>query len=138
VLRAVFDTNVLASGFLSHATTPGRLLLGWKEGLFELVVSEPILEELHETLSDPYFRRRLTSEQIEENLALVRREATVVGITTQVQGVATHPEDDLVLAAALSSQAQYLVTGDAQLQRLGAYQGIAILSPRAFLDILTL
>jgi putative PIN family toxin of toxin-antitoxin system len=137
VLWAVFDTNVLASGFLSRATTPGRLLLAWQEGLFELVVTAPILEELRETLNDPYFRRRLTPEQIEENLALVRREATVVRITTHVRDVATRPEDDLVLAAALSGQAQYLVTGDAQLQRLGTYQGITILSPRAFWDILT-
>jgi uncharacterized protein len=137
VLRAVFDTNVLASGFLSRATTPGRLLLAWQEGLFELVVTAPILEELRETLNHPYFRRRLTPEQIEENLALVRREATVVRITTHVRDVATRPEDDLVLAAAVSGQAQYLVTGDAQLQHLGTYQGITILSPRAFWDILT-
>src|SRR4051794_19427665 len=35
---------------------------------------------------------------------------TTVRITTSVQGVATHPEDDLILATALSVRPDYLVT----------------------------
>jgi putative PIN family toxin of toxin-antitoxin system len=136
VLRAVFDTNVLASGFLSQVTTPGQLLLAWQEGAFELIVSAPILEELGETFDDSYFRRRLSSEQAAENLALLRREAIVTRVTAPVYGMATHPEDDLILATALSGEAQYLVTGDTQIQSLGTYHGITILSPRAFWDIL--
>jgi predicted nucleic acid-binding protein len=31
-------------------------------------------------------------------------------------------------------RAAYLVTGDAPLQRLGAYQAVTIVSPRAFLE----
>jgi uncharacterized protein len=50
--------------------------------------------------------------------------------------VATHPEDDLVLAAAVSAEAGYLVTGDRQLQQLGRFRGVDIVSPRAFLAIL--
>jgi predicted nucleic acid-binding protein len=50
--------------------------------------------------------------------------------------VATHPEDDLVLATAVSAHADYLVTGDRKLQRLGSYQGVRILSPREFLAVL--
>ncbi len=50
--------------------------------------------------------------------------------------MATHPEDDLVLATAVSAAADYLVTGDKQLQRLGGYHGVAIVSPRDFLALL--
>lgn len=57
-------------------------------------------------------------------------------ITVQIAGVATHAEDDLVLAAALAGQVHYLVTGDKDLQALGSYQGITILPARAFLDLL--
>jgi predicted nucleic acid-binding protein len=45
--------------------------------------------------------------------------------------------DDLILATALSAQADYLVTGDSQLQGLGAYRGVAIISPREFLSRLS-
>jgi predicted nucleic acid-binding protein len=53
-----------------------------------------------------------------------------------VSGVATHREDDQILAAAVSARAEYLVTGDKQLQQLGIYQGVRVISPRAFLDLL--
>lgn len=53
-----------------------------------------------------------------------------------VTSVATHPEDDLVLATAVSAQVDYLVTGDRQLQRLDTFQDVRILSPRQFLTIL--
>lgn len=137
VIKAVFDINVLASGFLSKESTPGRLLLAWMEGAFELVTSESILEELLRTFNTPYFRRRLSIELIEQNLELLRREATIASITTEISQVATHPEDDLILAAALSSQSQFLVTGDAQLLSLGSFSRVTILSPRAFLDVVS-
>ena len=35
-----------------------------------------------------------------------------------------------MLATAVSAAADYLVTGDKQLQRLGGYQGVAIVTPR--------
>jgi predicted nucleic acid-binding protein len=53
-----------------------------------------------------------------------------------VTGVATHPEDDLVLAAAVSAGADYLVTGDRKLQALDTFEGVRILSPRQFLDMI--
>jgi predicted nucleic acid-binding protein len=49
----------------------------------------------------------------------------------------THPEDDLILATAVSAQADYLVTGDNALLGLGAFQDVMTLSSRAFLDLLT-
>lgn len=67
---------------------------------------------------------------------LLEQEAVLTPITRQVQGVATHPEDDLILAAAVSARADYLVTGDDQLQKLGGFEGVKIVSPREFLRLL--
>jgi uncharacterized protein len=57
----------------------------------------------------------------------------VTSLTAEVSGVATHPEDDLILAAAVAGGVSYLVTGDRKLQAVGTFQRISILSPRAFL-----
>jgi predicted nucleic acid-binding protein len=62
--------------------------------------------------------------------------ATRTPVTVVVAGIATHPEDDLVLAAAVSAGADYLVTGDKQLLRIGRYEGVTIVSPRDFLTLL--
>jgi putative PIN family toxin of toxin-antitoxin system len=138
VIPAVLDTNVLASGFLNPEPTPGQLLAAWREGLYTLVISEHILTELARTFRRPYFSRRLSPAQQAANITLLRQQATLTELTVSVTGIATHPEDDLILATALSGRAEYLVSGDAPLrQRLGAsYQAVRIVTPQEFLDIL--
>jgi uncharacterized protein len=44
--------------------------------------------------------------------------------------------DDQVLGAALEGRADVVVTGDVDLLALEEYEGIAILAPREFLDLL--
>ena len=137
MIRAVVDANVLATGSLTELTAPCRSLNLWEVGQFELIVSEHLLDEVDYTLDKSYFRSRLTPEQIARFRRLLRRRATATPITVQVSGVATHPEDDLVLAAALSAQADYLVTGDGPFRRrVPSYQGVRLVSPSEFLEIL--
>ena len=62
----------------------------------------------------------------------------LVPITVNVSGAASHPEGDLILATAVSAQADYLVPGDRQLLTLQSFQGVQIVSPREFLTILNL
>jgi putative PIN family toxin of toxin-antitoxin system len=116
------------------ATSP--LIRAWRTEQFELVLSEHIVDEVQHTLAGPYFSRFLTATDQELAIAAFRRFATIVPITAVVEGVATHPEDDLVLATAVSGQVDYLVTLDQQLLRLGTYQGVRIVSTREFLIIL--
>ncbi len=139
MITAVLDTNVLAPalrGFGNPANTLGELLRRWRDDRFQLVVSEPILAELERTLATPYFSRSLSLEEREQAILLLADEASVTPLTVHVSGVATHPEDDRILATAVSGQADYLVTGDTKLQDLGQYRGVRIISPREFLRVL--
>lgn len=135
---AVLDTNVLASGFVraNPAAAPTQILNAWQAQRFVLVVSETIITELARTLGKPYFRQRLSDEIIAADVALLRGQASVTPITTSVSGIATHPEDDAILATAVSARADYLVTGDGKLQQLGTYEGVTLLSPRAYMAML--
>jgi putative PIN family toxin of toxin-antitoxin system len=139
MITAVLDTNVLVSGFVGFdlgISTPAQLLWRWLAGGYQLAVSEHIIAELRRALARPYFRIRLSETQVAEDIALLYRLGQLVSITTPVYGVAAHPEDDLVLATAVSAHADYLVTGDAGLLRVVSYEGVRMLSPRAFLDFL--
>lgn len=138
MITAVLDSNVLLSGFLTGEAPPARIVDAWLTGRFELVVSEPVLAELSRNIQKPYFRRRLTPAQIAEDLHRLRSVARLTPITVPVSGVATHPEDDDILATAVSGRVDYLVTGDRALQAVGSYQGVIILSPLAFLQQLSL
>jgi len=137
MVAAVLDTNVLATAFLSRLTAPRQIMHAWRAGLFHLVISEHIIAELSRTLAKDYFSRRLAADRATRAIALLRAEATVTPLTAAITGVATHPEDDLILATSVSGKAAYLVTGDKQLQKLGSFKGVTILSPADFLKTLT-
>jgi putative PIN family toxin of toxin-antitoxin system len=139
VIAAVLDANVLASGLVNLAKPEsplGALLRAWAAGAFTVLVSDHILDEVERALQKPYFQRRMTPQQIAAGMQAVRRQADIIVITAHVQDVATHREDDLVLATAVSADANYLVTGDKDLLALGSYQGVTIVSPRQFLHLL--
>lgn len=141
MIKALFDTNVLVSGFASfkHPTrAPAQLLHVWRAGLFELCISEHIIAEVKKTLDVNYFKRRLKLQDIDEAIILLSEECTFISITAPVRGVATHPEDDLVISAAVSGKVNYLITGDQPLlNKVGnSYRGVTLTTPSDFLKIL--
>lgn len=138
MISAVLDTNVLASGTISAENAPGQIVDAWHARKFELVTSAHIIDELSRTFQKPYFKNQLTNQAVTNFIDLLQNEAFVTPITVQVQGVATHPEDDLTIATALSAKADYLVTGDQPLlNKVGnSYRGVTFTTPSDFLKIL--
>lgn len=51
-------------------------------------------------------------------------------------GVCEDPDDDKYIAAALGGRATFVVTGDRKLLALKEHEGIRIVTPREFLDLL--
>jgi putative PIN family toxin of toxin-antitoxin system len=139
VIAATFDTNVLVSGLVGlrvPTSTPGQLLRAALERRFMLVLSHFILGELERTLRKPYFAQRHSAAETRSVVAAIARSAIVVRLSVRVRGVATHPDDDRVLATALSGGAGYLVTGDKRLLALHSFRGVELASPAAFLKLL--
>ncbi len=138
MIIAVLDTNILVSGASITSTPPGQILNAWREGKFELVVSSYIIDELKRTFQKPYFQSHLTAEDISSFMDLLQNETTITPITAKVEGIATHLEDDLILATAVSAKADYLVTGDGPLLRKvgNSYQSTKLVTPNEFLQIL--
>ena len=128
-MKAVFDTNVLFAALI----TPGacaKLLLRARRGDFQLVICPGIREELSQVL-----RTKLKSTPGEVRQALVLVDEAVAETCKPpgtVRGASRDPNDDHVLDCLAASGAEYLVTGDADLQVLKKFQGAKILSPRAF------
>jgi uncharacterized protein len=133
VIRAVLDANALVSAFPASVGALAELIDRWRAGQFALVVSEPILAEVERAWTKPYWSARFAPARVALVMALLRERAEITPITVHVHGVATHPEDDVVLAAAVSAQAGYLVTGDKGLLGLRRHRSVLILAPRDFL-----
>lgn len=116
-LAVTADANVLASGALRlrDDAAPVRLLRAWQDGRLALILSEPLIDEVERTLSKLYFAQRLDQADRDAYVALLRGRATVTPLVVPVVSVATHPEDDMVLATAVSGGATFLITGDHRL-----------------------
>jgi putative PIN family toxin of toxin-antitoxin system len=136
VIRAVFDTNVRASGAIASTGPVAALIDAWRHGEVQIAVSSHILGELDRALSNAYFVARLAPDTRNAFLTLVSTTTTVVAITAPIPNVASTHDDNLVLPTAESAGVLFLVTGDAELLRIGQYKGTVILSPRQLHDLL--
>ena len=137
--RAVLDANVLASAFIRPQGPSGQILREFVEKrTFEIVLSTAILAEFRRVLFYPRFRKELfcTDKEIEIRVAAIGILADLADGEIDVRVVKDDPDDDKYLAAALLGRAGFVVSGDHHLLDLVEYQGIRILKPRQFLDIL--
>jgi putative PIN family toxin of toxin-antitoxin system len=134
----LIDATTLASMAIAlPGGTLAVILDAWRQSRFIVMISDPLMAELRRTLVNDYFRRRLSPEDVRTYLDFVQDAATHTPLTVQVGGVATHPEDDLVLAAVLSGQADYLVTSDRRFRaRVPTYRGMVLLSPAEFVSLI--
>jgi uncharacterized protein len=66
VRRVVIDTNVWVSALIKPSGAPAAVVNAFVAGHFQLVVSQPLIDELLEVLARPRIGRRygITSERI--------------------------------------------------------------------------
>lgn len=133
------DANVVVSAFLRPAGAPGEILRRWlEETSFQIILSPEILEEIRGAVFRPCIRKRIDrpDEEIERRLIQIQLLAESVTEPPEVRGVSSDPDDDKYLSAARASQADFIVSGDRHLLSIGAWEGIRIVTPRRFLEML--
>lgn len=136
MIIAVIDSNVIASSVVRRHTPPGEVMTRWRNQQFELAISQAMIDEVSRTVSKAYFTTHAAAFEIRQLLEDLALHASVVTPGMVTSRIATHPEDDIVLATAVAAAANYLVTGDRQLQRLDVFRNVRIVSPATFLDVL--
>ncbi len=138
MIRAVIDTNILIRSILNPNGPTGRILKELKAGRFQLLYSEPLLEELADVLGRPRFRNKyhVSADDVSDILSLIVQEGEEVSPSDSIEAC-RDPKDNKVLEAAFFGQADVIVTGDEDLFALHPFEGIQVLSLTAFLAQLT-
>lgn len=140
--RAVLDSSVLISAFLTPQGTCAALLRAEARGAFALCLSAAIIAETSRKLraKSPAFQRRYgySEAEVERYAAALWATAEIATDLPDLTGaVPLDPKDDVIVATAVAAQADCLVTGDRKhLLGLGSYGCVRIVSPRQFLDLL--
>ena len=130
-MRVVIDTNVWVSQLLLSGSRAARAVdKALSES--EVTVSEALLEELADVLSREKFDRYVTIRDREDFLRRVAQVTKTVPVFSVVEDC-RDPDDNRLLALALDSQSDCVVTGDKDLLSLDPWRGIAIVAPATFL-----
>jgi len=138
VIRAVLDANVYVSAAVRPEGPPGQIIGRFlRDGAFEIVMSQAIVEEVLRSLGYPkvrkYIRPGLDLELWFEDIVVLSH---LVAEERELGGASKDPDDDKYLAAAIEGRAGFVVAGDSDLLDLKEYDGIRIVSLRVFLDLL--
>ena len=130
--RVVLDTNVWLSALLFPRGTCDQLLKALRSRRVSLWTSAVLLEEARGILCHKFDH---TAHEAERVIDTIRAMATLIEPTERLDVVKRDPPDNRVLECAVAAQADRIISGDTRdLQPLGAFRGIPIVSPRAALD----
>jgi uncharacterized protein len=123
VIGVTADTNINISA-LEFGGQPLEILNAARRGLIRLDISPPLLDEIYRVLRGTF----LWSEDRLQRLAFrLPRFTSLVNPTTIIHAIPEDPDDNRVLECAVEARSLFIVTGDADLLRLGQYGGISIL-----------
>jgi putative PIN family toxin of toxin-antitoxin system len=133
-LRVVLDTNVLLSGIAYPASVPGKILAAWRHGSVDVLLSAYILEELRRVLPRLAHRHHLTSAEIDDLVDTLSIQAEILdplpGDAPRLRDPGDQPVLGTLLAARVTSGADYLITGDKDLLALA--NDYSIVTPASF------
>ena len=133
MIKTVFDTNILISGFL-WGGYPNLLLRSAKEGRVSLQLSMDIVQEFEDVLTRDKFQKRLAAlgtgiDDIVNDLAGF---AEISDVITDLKVVVNDEDDDKFIACAIATQSKYLVSGDNHLIDLKKFRSVSIVTPLEF------
>jgi putative PIN family toxin of toxin-antitoxin system len=143
-VRVVVDTNVWISSLIASSKTAARLVDEWREGKFEIVISEQQVLELYDVFSRPkfLFKYCIYRQEIEDLVSSIATRAQRITIKGSTK-LCRDPDDDIIIETAMRGKAKYLVTGDKDIKddkEVLSYlsqRGVTVVSISKFLDLMS-
>lgn len=140
-MRILFDTNI----FISYLLKSGKdkaittIIEAGFENKYKLLLPHGVLTELTRKLTEKkYLASHISKEEAQEFIEVLATVAQDLPMITQpIPQVCRDKKDDYLLAYAVIGEADYLVSGDEDLQVLKEIQGVKIISPVEFLEIIS-
>lgn len=136
-MQLVADTNVVVSGLL-WSGAPAQVLELLRDGKVTGFTTRSLLVELTRTLRREKLSKVVAASGVSaDDLVLGYTEMATVVIPQPIEPVILDdPDDDEVLACALTVKADLIVSGDSDLLDLGDYERIRIVRPAEALDLI--
>jgi putative PIN family toxin of toxin-antitoxin system len=131
-VKIVLDTNVLVSGLLSVYGPSAEILRLVVARKLTLCLDPRILAEYGEVLRRAKFG--FEPRQLGELLRFIESESFLVEAAPLRRNLPDR-DDEAFLEVALAAGASHLVTGNVKHYPLPARQGVSVITPRAFIEV---
>jgi uncharacterized protein len=131
-LRVVLDTNAYVSALNFPESFSTDLMEEAQRRTYQLIVSPFIVNEVANILR----RFNWNEHDIRVRLKTITKNSEIVVPRTIPDVIKEDPSDNHILACALAGNANLIVSHDLDLLRLKTYEGIGIISPIDFLNML--
>ncbi len=132
-MKIVLDTNVLVSGILSPNGPHAAVLRAILTERVKLCFDERIVSEYRDVLTRTKFS--FDGELVEELMGFLEAAGSPT-LAAPLPVTLPDPWDQMFIEVAVSSHADFLVTGNLEHFAKMARAGVRIVSPREFLDAL--
>jgi putative PIN family toxin of toxin-antitoxin system len=134
-MRIVVDTNVLMGGLINPVKASGRVINLWQDGKVEVLISPALREEYFHTFARMRFGQAEAVKRRESALMrlLAGANITLVEPELRLRVIKEDLSDNRLIECAVAGGADYIVSQDRHLLRVGRYNGIQILTAHDFL-----
>lgn len=134
--KVIIDTNLWVS-FLIRPTNFPVLLEAIATESIQILYSQELLDELIEVSSRPKLQKLIAPEVLNEVVSFLLEKGKVKALPKKRPQICRDPKDNYLLALAITSRADYLISGDNDLLILKRVRKTLILSYAAFKNVLS-
>lgn len=131
-MKIVIDTNVILSGIFWKGP-PEKILRLWDKGCFELLISVPIFAEYQEIAKR--LSQKYESPAINRILEDIFIRSHLICATHVKTPLCDDSDDIMFLELAIVGSADYLVSGDKHLLKVGKYPGGKVVTASFFITL---
>jgi len=132
VKRVILDTNIIISYLISDQfKSLDELIFSSK---ISIILSNNLIEEVFKVSERSKFRKFFETQDMLDFFTLIEDVTEMIEPLSIVR-FENDPDDEFLLALALDSKAEYLITGDKALLSLGTIGKTRILSFKDFLKL---
>jgi hypothetical protein len=133
VIKSVNDTNIWVAGINWNTGAGCKIRLHWEARRFQHFISAEILYEIIRVLREVF---EYPNERLYDWYWLLLAGSDFVVPRVTVNAIPEDPDDNKFLACAVEGNADYIVSEDKDLKRLGKYDSVSVLGKIEFLEML--
>ena len=129
-MKIILDCNIWVSFLIGHQAQLVQQIL--TDPRFDVYACGELMEEIHDVSARPKIRSRINDEELDDFFRIIYAFCRMAKIEQQAESNIRDPKDLYLLSLAESVEADYIVSGDADLLELQKHKQTKMLSLAEF------